>query len=111
MPWVLRLPDGQQLALATATVLGRNPVAPTGSAARPVPVDDPSRSVSKTHALLELRAGLPWVIDLHSTNGTTLTNEVGEAVVCEPGTPVPVGDGWLVGLGEYSVGILRQAAE
>jgi hypothetical protein len=110
LPWLARLHDGRLLPLATATVLGRNPVAPTGSHANAIPVDDPNRSVSKTHALLELRDGLPWVTDLHSTNGTTLTNEVGEAVLCEPGTPVPVGDGWLVGLGEYSVSIVRQAA-
>ncbi|MGV8907370.1 MAG: FHA domain-containing protein [Propionicimonas sp.] len=110
LPWFARLHDGQLLPLATATVLGRNPAAPSGSDAKPIPVDDPNRSVSKTHALLELRQGLPWVTDLHSTNGTTLTNEVGEAVVCEPGTPVPVGDGWQVGLGEYSLAIVRRAA-
>ena len=109
LAWFVRFPDGTDLLLEGATVLGRNPVPPDRTAARPLPVEDPARSVSKTHALLELRQGLPWVTDLHSTNGTTLTNEVGEAVACEPGTPVPAGDGWRVGLGEFSVGILRRA--
>ena len=107
LPWRVRLTDGREVALADSLVLGRNPTAPQGSAAAPVPLDDPHRSVSKTHALLELRAGLPWVTDLHSTNGTTLTNNVGEALDCEPGTAIPVGDGWVIGLGEYNLGIER----
>ena len=36
---------------------------------------------------------VPWATDLHSTNGTTLTNDVGEALICKPGVPVPMGDG------------------
>jgi FHA domain len=105
--WLLRFPDGIELELAVAMVLGRNPVPPDRTAATPVPVADPSLSVSKTHALIDLTNGLPWITDLHSTNGTTLTNEVGEAVVCEPGVPVPAGDGWTLGLGEFSLGIRR----
>lgn len=108
LPWYLRLPDGSSVALDRSLVLGRNPSLPPGAAgAAQVPVNDPNRSVSKTHALIELRDGLPWVIDLRSTNGTSLTNDVGEALVCDPGVPVPVGDGWLVGLGEYSIALVR----
>lgn len=108
LPWAVQLPDGRVRAIDSALVLGRNPTAPPGSAAVPMAVDDPHRSVSKTHTLLELRDGLPWVTDLHSTNGTTLTNDVGEALICEPGVPVPVGDGWTAGLGEYSITVVRR---
>jgi len=106
-PWRVRFTDGREVDLAGALVLGRNPAVPPATTARPIPVDDPHRSVSKTHALLELRDALPWVTDLHSTNGTTVTNNVGEALVCEPGIAVPVGDGWAIGLGEYSLAVLR----
>lgn len=110
LPWAIRLPDGRDIPLGSAVVLGRNPTAPPGSAAVQLALDDPARSVSKTHALLEVRDGLPWVTDLRSTNGTTLTNDVGEALVCDPGTAVPVADGWVVGLGEFDIGIVRRAA-
>lgn len=109
LPWVLRPRGGAERSLEQAVVLGRDPAQPPGaSGASPIAVDDPNRSVSKTHALIELREGLPWVTDLHSTNGTTLTNEVGEALMCEPGVPVPIGDGWTVGLGEYPITVVRR---
>ncbi|MEK8225709.1 FHA domain-containing protein [Oerskovia sp. M15] len=38
-----------------------------------VRVDDPTRSVSKTHAELGFDAGGLWVQDRGSTNGTVLT--------------------------------------
>lgn len=109
LPWSICLPDGSERLLQGALVLGRNPSIPPGSGAVQVSVTDPDRSVSKTHALLEVRDGLPWVTDLHSTNGTTLTNDIGEALVCDPGTAVPVGDGWVVGLGQCELRIVRRA--
>lgn len=110
LSWYFGLPDGTTVRFASAVVVGRNPVPPAQApAAAPVALEDPARSVSKTHALVELREGMPWVTDLHSTNGTTLTNDVGEAVMCEPGTPMPVGDGWRVGFGEYVISATRKA--
>lgn len=110
LPWLLRFADGRGVPLVSTLVLGRNPAPPAGGTATPLALQDPHRSVSKTHALIELRDGLPWVTDLHSTNGTTLTNDVGEALICEPEVPMPLGDGWRVGLGEYSFTILRVVA-
>ncbi len=107
LPWQIRFADGGQRAFAAAMVLGRNPVPPPGVVATPVALDDPHRSVSKTHALLELRDGMPWLTDLHSTNGTTVTNEVGEAMVCEAGVALPLGDGWTAGLGEFDLVLQR----
>lgn len=109
-PWRIRWSDGTTQLLSGAVVLGRNPVAPPGVAAAAISVDDPYRSVSKTHALLELRDGMPRLTDLSSTNGTTVTNEVGEAVVCDPGVSVPLGDGWTAGLGEFSLLVEREPA-
>lgn len=109
--WSLRLPNGVEVPLRGALVLGRNPVAPPGAVAKALPIGDPHRSVSKTHALLELRDGLPWLTDLNSTNGTTVTNEVGEATVCEPGIALPLGEDWVAGLGEYNLRLIRQSPQ
>lgn len=67
----LQLPDGSVVALtAAAAVLGRNPLAPADAPdAQVVPIDDVTRTVSKTHALLR-RTDEGWrVTDLASTNG------------------------------------------
>lgn len=67
----LRLPNGSSVVLsATAVVLGRNPLAPDEAPdAQVVAVDDVTRTVSKTHALLR-HTGTGWTItDLASTNG------------------------------------------
>tara|TARA_R110002020_G_scaffold77567_3_gene195786 strand:+ start:224 stop:604 length:381 start_codon:yes stop_codon:yes gene_type:complete len=100
-PWIVSFSDGQTFSLGPPIVIGRDP-APRGEAIR-VSVQDPSKSVSKTHAALEVRDGLLWVTDLHSTNGTTVTNAVGEATDCPPEVPIPVGDGWSVAAGEFTV--------
>jgi len=109
-PWQLRLPDGRAFDLPAALVVGRNPVAPsTAPGALALPLDDPWRSVSKTHAMIELRDGIPWLTDLHSTNGTTLTNSAGEAQQCPPQAAVPVADGWRIGFGEFTVTVSRES--
>ncbi|KZE91445.1 FHA domain-containing protein [Microbacterium sp. TNHR37B] len=69
--WSLLLPGGAQATLTgSAAVLGRNPVAPAHAPhAQPVAIDDVTRTVSKTHALLS-RSEAGWTIsDLSSTNG------------------------------------------
>lgn len=69
--WSLVLPGGNRVGLhGDAVVLGRNPVAPARAPqAQTVAVDDVTRTVSKTHALLTLSAS-GWVVtDLDSTNG------------------------------------------
>ncbi|WEK14810.1 MAG: DUF5684 domain-containing protein [Candidatus Microbacterium phytovorans] len=69
--WSLVLPGGDTVGLrGDAVVLGRNPVAPARAPqAQPVAVDDVTRTVSKTHALLTLTASGWIVTDLDSTNG------------------------------------------
>lgn len=103
-PWLLEFDDGQAMAIDGPLVIGRAPVAPaTAPTARSVAVADPHKSVSKTHALLEVRQGMLWVTDLRSTNGTTVTNAIGEAIECPQAVAMPVGDGWVVGVGAFAV--------
>ncbi|MCT9820634.1 FHA domain-containing protein [Microbacterium sp. W1N] len=83
--WRLEVPGAVVPLVADAVVLGRNPAAPAGvDGAQLVPIDDATRTVSKTHALLR-RTGAGWtLVDLGSTNGVFLP---GEREVTAP-TPV-----------------------
>lgn len=100
-PWVVTLHDGRRVEVSRPLVFGRAPTAPASTPeAAAVAVLDPRKSLSKTHGMLEVRDTLLWVTDLHSTNGTTVTNAVGEATSCPPGVPMPVGEGWTVSFGE-----------
>lgn len=67
----LTLPGGQTVTLTgDAAVLGRNPLAPADSpAAQRIAIDDVTRTVSKTHALLRREGGQWTISDLASTNG------------------------------------------
>ena len=85
-------------------VLGRNPLAPASHpTASPVPVDDPQRTVSKTHvALTATREGV-LVEDLHSTGGTVIVRADGEETPVLPGAPVQACAGDTVRYGQRSV--------
>lgn len=85
-------------------VLGRNPVAP---ASRPtaslVPVDDPDRTVSKTHVVLTATREGVLVEDLHSTGGTVVVRADGQETPVVPGSPVVAAPGDTVRYGQWSV--------
>lgn len=104
-PWMLTLADGRRIPMSSMPVaVGRGPVAPASHpTAKALAVSDPHSSVSKTHAVLEVRDGMLWVTDLHSTNGTKVTNDVGEATSCPPGVAMPVGNEWTVSMGEFMI--------
>ncbi|PJJ71678.1 FHA domain-containing protein [Diaminobutyricimonas aerilata] len=106
--WVLRLPDSTERPLPGTVVLGRNPsVPPNRSGATVLPLDDPARSVSKTHALLEPTVDGLLVHDLNSTNGVVVVDPDGTSRVVEPGHPQPVASGGAVELGSYVVRLAR----
>lgn len=106
--WCLVLPTGQSVPIASVVIIGRDPIA---NAAWPgatlLPALDPAKSLSKTHALLEIDAGSLWVHDLASTNGVFVAAHGIDAVKVEPGTRVVVPDGAEVELGEFIVTVLR----
>lgn len=107
--WRLVLPDGRQLELATTTLLGRDP-APSAlfPAAQRLPLLDPAKSVSKTHAVLELAAdGQLWVHDLGSTNGVYFSYANGQEADVEPGRRAPVESGTNLHLGDFVIRINR----
>jgi hypothetical protein len=82
----LTLPGGITVSLRSeVAVLGRNPVAPSDSpGAQRVPIDDVTRTVSKTHALLRRDAGQWTITDLASTNGVFVGPADAETEVTAP---------------------------
>jgi predicted component of type VI protein secretion system len=105
--WVVRLPDGSVASLDLPLLVGRNPDPQPG--ARSVPVDDPSRSVSKTHLMLGVDEHGPWVVDRGSTNGTLVTLADGQRIVCLPDRRVRLADGSLIAFGDLALSVRLQA--
>jgi pSer/pThr/pTyr-binding forkhead associated (FHA) protein len=106
--WRVRAAGGLEVLLLRPVVLGRDPVA---DAARPgaaaIRLLDPARSVSKTHAFVEVVDGRVMVTDLHSTNGSRVSTPRGEVVELEPGLAVEVVAGSTILLGEFAVTLDR----
>lgn len=107
MRWYLVLEDGTRLPLTgEAVVLGRNPDAVPGEQQLAVP--DRTRTLSKTHARLDLQ-GEEWrLTDLHSTNGVVLVADDGTETLLDPGESV-MGTGRFI-LGEVALQVVRDSA-
>lgn len=97
--WQIIPASGSPIALTSdVVILGRQPAPdPAHPRAQLVALDDRTRTVSKTHARLELRADGWQLTDLHSTNGVLLPTVLGTEVEIEPGSTVPAGDRFLLG--------------
>ena len=106
--WRLRAPGGLEVLLLRPVVLGRDPVtdAARGDTAA-IALADPARSVSKTHALVEVVDGRVVVTDLHSTNGTRVITPEGGVHDLGPGRGAEAPDGATVMLGEFALALER----
>lgn len=99
----LRLDSGEVVQVTGNGVIGRRPRADEGEQLdHVVGVDDPSRSMSRTHAAFGVADGIFWVADRGSANGTFLRDPAGTWHQLEPGTRYPVAPGGVVRLGERS---------
>ena len=106
--WMLLLPDGRQLPVAGSVYVGRSPVAPDDRpGALLVPVDEATKSMSKTHASIVATATGIEVTDLHSTNGTTITRPDGETSLV-PGVATLVAGDTTITFGDWSVQLRRR---
>ncbi|WP_394554658.1 DUF5684 domain-containing protein [Agromyces sp. MMS24-JH15] len=93
--WLLLIEDGpSQVLAADRVVLGRNPLAADGEQALAVP--DPTRTLSKTHARLELEDGRWTITDLGSTNGV-LIDEGGVERLVDAHVAVPATGRFVLG--------------
>ncbi|TQL47562.1 pSer/pThr/pTyr-binding forkhead associated (FHA) protein [Homoserinimonas aerilata] len=107
--WRLALPDGSFQLLERTTLIGRDPSA-SGEWPDAVllAVTDAAKSVSKTHAALEVDASGGLVLhDLNSTNGSYIAQPDAEEIEVEPGAPQAVQPGAQLGFGEYTVTVQR----
>ncbi|MRG58737.1 FHA domain-containing protein [Agromyces sp. CFH 90414] len=100
--WRLLDAAGAVVHVEGRTVLGRAPHAEAvPGAARAVAVDDPARTVSKTHALVEPASAVLLVTDLGSTNGVRIEYADGRTRELRPGTPTEVAANDTLLLGEF----------
>ena len=91
---------GRRQVINTSLVIGRSP---ESKDEHPVlALADLSRTLSKTHALLEWSGSVLWVTDLHSANGSVLISPDGERRPLVPGIRGPAAIGWAVECGSRS---------
>lgn len=101
--WRLRSDGGDDVVVSGRVVVGRDPRATDAAAgARLVAVDDPARSLSKTHAQLEVVDDRLLATDLASTNGVRIWPEGEDAIELEPGRPTSVPEGAVLLLGDVA---------
>lgn len=107
-PARLLLSTGEAITLSRPLVIGRNPVAPADVPdAEPRIMDDPNRSLSKTHLVVGPADSGVWVIDLHSTNGVTVAQGSGDQPSrVAPGERITVPRGGRLHFGSYGIEVL-----
>jgi len=106
--WRLSGPGQLEVLLLRPVVLGRDPAPdPARPGAAPIPLQDPARSVSKTHALVEVVDDRVVITDLRSTNGTRVLTAEGLVHELEPGLATRAESGATVLLGEFAVRLDR----
>lgn len=109
IPWVLIPPGGAPIDIsADVVILGRRPAADASFPnAQLVSISDETRTVSKTHARLELRGETWFVTDLGSTNGVLFATLMGTEVEAQPGQEIEAGERFF--LGDAEVRLSRSA--
>ncbi|MBF4577756.1 FHA domain-containing protein [Frondihabitans sp. VKM Ac-2883] len=97
--------SGDEIPLRGSLLVGRNPE--TDGGGTPVhALPDLSRSLSRTHALLDWRDGLLWVTDLNSASGSAIVDSSGGYRPLVPGLKTAASLGWRVEIGRRSIEIL-----
>lgn len=105
--WTLDV-GGRPLTVRGTGLLGRDPQPRAGEdVVHLVPVDDPQRSLSKTHLQFGVDAEGFWVRDRGSTNGTAVRTADGVRHGCPPGSPVRVAPGSTLLIGDQEVLVSR----
>ena len=108
-PWTLETEHGLKVSLTKPVVLlGRNPA--RGSAhpdAQLVLLQDPGKTVSKTHARLDFVDGAWGIRDLQSTNGIVLIDGAGDESELDAGAGASLTERFL--LGELAARIYLEA--
>lgn len=100
--WLLEFDDGTRIPLDGPILVGRDPALAPDDPPETVlaQVEDPGRSVSKTHLVVGLDAGRVWVADRHSTNGTFIVDPQGSVAPVPAGGRTEVPRGCTVAFGD-----------
>jgi hypothetical protein len=102
--WTLDLPDGSVEVIVGSVIVGRAASPLQGRpGARLLSVDDPTRSVSKNHALFTDENGVLLVEDLGSMNGIVVTRADGHETELSPGIRLRLDHGSTVELGDLQL--------
>ncbi|GIG54901.1 FHA domain-containing protein [Demequina activiva] len=94
--WVLAV-DGAEHLLSRDVVVGRRPAPDAGADA--IAVEDPSRTVSRSHAVIRRRGDALTIEDLGSANGTRVERG-GRTATCAAGAPLAIGHGDVLSFGD-----------
>ncbi|MET4002708.1 putative RDD family membrane protein YckC [Arthrobacter sp. UYCu511] len=98
--------DGRTEELGATALLGRNPAGYDGEMiSRLIPIQDSTRSVSKTHLHVRAAAEGLWVTDRNSTNGSAIANTGGVKTPLIGGTPTLAVPGSRVHFGDRSFAV------
>jgi hypothetical protein len=104
--YVLEFDTGARIVVRNLVLVGRDPAAGPGEdGAILVPVDDPERSVSKTHLAISAAPDGVWVVDRHSTNGVDIVTD-GAVRRVPAGARVLAGRGATVRFGERQLEVI-----
>ena len=105
----LLLDTGQSIPVNRMIVLGRAP-SPQRATDSPIPVEDQTRSLSRTHVRIAPSEGGITIEDLNSANGTRARSPNGQTHTLVPGQPIelPMNSQLLLGERLISVVDLRQ---
>jgi hypothetical protein len=105
--WALVLPSGDRVLVDEVLILGRRPLAAAGPVgARRIVIDDPGRTLSRSHLIVEPHPGAGIVVrDISSANGIVLlTPEAGESAI-EPGGEVRIAERCTLVLGAVEIAV------
>lgn len=106
--FVLRLADGQGHPIDGPILFGRRPDPLRGpEGARLVVIDDPQRTVSRSHLLVEPRADGILLRNLSMVNALVLVSPEGDEAEVEPGGAITVTGACSVILGAVPVAVER----
>ncbi|MHA7306145.1 RDD family protein [Arthrobacter sp. TMN-49] len=105
----LTFDNGHIEDVSAVALIGRNPAGYDGEMiSRLIPVQDSSRSVSKTHLHVRVGGEGLWVTDRNSTNGSAVTTMSGVKTPLHGGTPALADIGARVHFGDRSFVVGRQ---
>ena len=104
----LRLDTGETIPVTAPILFGRDPDAAAHPGARAVPLTDTTRTLSKTHALVQPVAGGLEIIDRRSTNGCGVIRGGIETELASGGSAT-VAEGDAIRLGDRTADVVQIA--